>query len=166
MSWVVDLRERLATPPPRRLPPPETRRAAVLVPLYVDAGELWVLLTTRADGLPHHRSQIAFPGGSIELGEDAWQAAARETEEELGIAPPLLLELGRLDEVDTPTGFHVLPFVAAVPHPVPTRPNPAEIAEVFPLPLTALANPQLIEEREVLIDGRSHAIVVFHVGGR
>jgi len=41
------------------------RRAAVLVPLYVDAGGLWVLLTRRAEDLPYHRGQIAAKFGRL-----------------------------------------------------------------------------------------------------
>ena len=78
-SWIVALRERLASPPSRRLPASDLRPASVLVPLYVDAGELWTVLTKRTDTLPSHRSQIAFPGGGRELKEDPWGAALRET---------------------------------------------------------------------------------------
>ncbi|HSF39925.1 MAG TPA: hypothetical protein VLT87_09050, partial [Thermoanaerobaculia bacterium] len=58
-SWIVALRERLSSPPPRRLPASDLRQASVLVPLYVNAGELWTVLTKRTDTLPSHRSQIA-----------------------------------------------------------------------------------------------------------
>ena len=40
-SWILALRERLASPPQRRLAAVDLRPASVLVPLYVDAGELW-----------------------------------------------------------------------------------------------------------------------------
>ena len=120
-SWIIEIRERLSSPPGRRLPPSEARQAAVLVPLYVDAGELWTVLTKRADHLPHHQSQIAFPGGAREIGEDPWAAALRETEEELGIDSGKVLRLGELDETATPSGFQIIPCVGAVPHPLETR---------------------------------------------
>jgi 8-oxo-dGTP pyrophosphatase MutT (NUDIX family) len=166
-SWIEDLRERLASPAPLRLSPPpgkEPRRAAVLVPLFVEARELWVVLTRRSDELPQHRGQIAFPGGGLELGEDPWRAALRETEEELGLSASTLLRLGQLDEADSSTGFRIVPCVAAVPWPAPFRPSEAEIAEVFSVPLRALAEPQLVEEREVLVDGRRRSLRVYHVG--
>ena len=102
-SWIVELRNRLSTPPAGRLPPTDDRQAAVLVPLYVDAGELWTVLTQRTDKLPHHKGQIAFPGGSLEAGEDPWEAAVRETEEEIGIERKKILRLGDLDEAQTPS---------------------------------------------------------------
>lgn len=165
-SWIVDVRQRLAEPPPERLPIGEARRAAVLVPLYVDAGALWVVLTRRAEELPHHRSQIAFPGGALEPGEEPWPGALREAQEEIGLDPRRVLHLGHLDEEETPTGFNVLPCVGAVPHPVETRPNASEVAEVFALPLLAIANPQLVERRAVLLDGVERELTIFHVGGR
>jgi len=165
-SWIVELRHRLSTPPPRRLPPKEARHAAVLVPLYVDAGELWTVLTQRTDKLPHHKSQFAFPGGSLDSGETAWDAALREAEEEVGFAPERVLRLGELDEAETPSGFRIVPCVGAVAFPLEPKINEDEIAEIFSVPLTALANPRLVEEKPVVINGRQRKIRIYHVGGR
>lgn len=165
-SWIIDLRTRLAKPPGQRLPPTDARRAAVLVPLYVDAGELWTLLTKRSDALPTHRGQIAFPGGALEEEEDAWTAALRETHEEVGIEPQKILRLGALDEAETPSGFHILPFVGAVPFPVETSPNPDEIEEIFSVPISAFLNPSMVEDRAVAIDGQQRLMRVYHLGGR
>lgn len=165
-SWIEEIRNRLATPPPQRLRPAEARQAAVLVPLYVDAGELWSVLTVRSDELPHHKSQIAFPGGSREIGEDPWAAALRETEEEVGIEPSGILRLGQLDEADTPSGFRIIPCVGAVPFPFETRINQREIADIFSVPLTAFANPRLVEDRPVLINGEERVLRIYHIGSR
>ena len=165
-SWITEIRERLAAPPPRRLAASDLRPAAVLVPLYVDAGELWTILTKRADTLPSHRSQIAFPGGGRDFKEDPWGAAVREAHEEIGLEPKTVLRLGELDEGETPAGFRVIPCVGAVPRTFQAQPNAGEIAEVFSLPLTAFSNPQLVEERAVKIDGVARMLRIYHVGGR
>ena len=162
--WILTLRERLSSPPPRRLGPSELRQASVLVPLYVDAGELWTILTKRTDDLPSHRGQIAFPGGGRELKEDPWAAALRETQEEIGLDPKVVLKLGELDEVESPAGFRVIPCVGAVPYPYEARPSEAEIAEVWSLPLSAFANPRVVEERPVEIDGAVRNLRIYHVG--
>lgn len=154
-SWIFELRHRLATPPPQRLPASEVRQAAVLVPLYVDSGELWTVLTKRSESLPHHRGQIAFPGGGREIGEDPWDAALRETQEELGIEPSRIVRVGELDEASTPSGFHIVPCVGAVPFPLETTVNHEEIAEVFPVPLLAFTDYRVVEDRLVKIDGWS-----------
>jgi 8-oxo-dGTP pyrophosphatase MutT (NUDIX family) len=169
-SWLLEVQRRLGSPPPRRLALGDARPAAVLVPLYVDGGELWTVLTRRTDELPAHRGQFAFPGGGREVGEEAWTAALRESEEELGIEPRTVMRLGELDEVDTSTGFRIVPCVGAIPAPggagPQMRPNPLEIAEVLPLPLSAFADPQLVEEREVRLDGVVRRIRVYHLGSR
>lgn len=165
-SWITTVRNCLASPPPRRLPASDLRPAAVLVPLYVNAGELWTVLTKRTETLPSHRSQIAFPGGGRELKEDPWAAALRETQEEIGIDPQAVLPLGELDEGDTPTGFRVIPCVGAVPFPLKVEPSAHEIAEVIHLPLSAFTNPLLVEERNVVINGVTRALRIYHVGNR
>lgn len=163
-SWIEEVRGRLGSPAPLRLPADEARHAAVLVPLYVAGGELWTLLTRRSQELPHHRGQIAFPGGGREPGENFWQAALRESEEEIGLLPRLVLRLGELDEVGTPTGFRIVPCVGAIPHPFDPRPNPGEIAEVFAAPIAALARPEAMEERRIVLNGRERTLRVYSVG--
>jgi 8-oxo-dGTP pyrophosphatase MutT (NUDIX family) len=165
-SWIEEVKRRLSTPAPSRLPPSEARQAAILVPLYVDAGQLWTVLTKRSDQLPHHRSQIAFPGGARETGEDAWTTALRETEEELGLESNRILRLGQLDEAWTPSGYHIVPCVAAVPFPLELDPNREEIAETFSVPVLEFANPRLVEEREVVINGTERVLRSYHVAGR
>lgn len=165
-SWIKELRQRLTSPKPRRLPPSEARQAAVLIPLFVDAGELWMVLTKRSDRVPHHRGQIAFPGGGREIGEDAWSAALREAEEEIGLESKRVIPIGELDETDTPSGFHIIPCVGAVPHPFESQVNEDEIAEVFTVPLLAFADFRVVEDRLVRIDGVERSIRVYHVGSR
>jgi 8-oxo-dGTP pyrophosphatase MutT (NUDIX family) len=165
-SWIQEIRDRLASPPPRRLAASDLRQAAVLVPLYVDAGELWTVLTRRASDLPTHRSQIAFPGGGRELKEDPWAAALRETQEEIGLDPKAILRLGELDEGETPAGFRVIPCVGVIPFPYKVTPNAGEIDEIFSLPLSAFSNPKMVEERPVKINGVERLLLVYHIGNR
>ena len=165
-SWLLEVRRRLESPLPKRLAPGEGRSAAVLVPLFVDAGELWTLLTRRTEELPTHKSQIAFPGGGAEDGEDAWKTALRESQEEVGLEPAKVLPLGQLDEYETPSGFRIVPCVGAVPADFEMRIDPGEIAEAFRVPLTAFANPRLVEDRTIRIDGAERVIRVYHVGSR
>lgn len=163
-SWIEEVRRRLESPPPRRLASAEGRRAAVLVPLFVEGGELWALLTRRAETLPQHRGQIAFPGGGRETGEDPWAAALRESAEEIGLLPQGVLRLGELDEVATPSGFRIVPCVGAIPATFRAEANPEEIEEVFAAPISALAHPNLVEDREVRINGKRRNLRIYHVG--
>ncbi len=165
-SWITEIRARLENPPPNVLPPSDVRQAAVLIPLYVDAGQLWTVLTKRTEHLPTHKGQIAFAGGSLEDGEDAWQGALREAQEEIGLEPTSVLKLGCLDEAETPAGFRVTPCVGVVPYPLETTINEDEIEDVFAVPLNNLANPDLVEDRAVLIDGKERVLRIYHVGRR
>jgi hypothetical protein len=56
------------------------RPAAVLVPILARAPEVTLLLTERAPHLREHSGQIAFPGGKLDAGESALQAALREAQ--------------------------------------------------------------------------------------
>jgi 8-oxo-dGTP pyrophosphatase MutT (NUDIX family) len=124
------------------------------------------VLTKRSEDLPHHRGQYAFPGGGLEPGEDAWQAAVRETQEEIGIPSDKVLPLGQLDEAETPSGYRIVPWVAAVPYPLATEINEGEIAEVFSAPVLAFSNPRMVEDRAVEIDGVERMLRIYHVGSR
>ncbi len=163
-SWIQEVRTRLERPHPKRLPPSEDRQAAVLVPLYVDSGELWTVLTRKSEELRNHRGQVAFPGGSLEPGEDLWQAAVREAEEEVALDSKTVLPLGMLDELPSISGFRVVPCVGAVPFPLDLQADRSEVDEVFSVPLSACADPQWVEERQVTVNGRDRWVRVYHVG--
>jgi hypothetical protein len=61
----------------------------------------------------------------------------------------VVLDLGRLAPVTTPAGLMIVPCVGAVPTPAVEKRSPpqpgAAVVEVVPLPLSALAAPQLVE---------------------
>ena len=137
---------------PLTLSPGSARCSAVLVPLRGSADEpdrLEVVLTRRAEELGHHAGQVSFPGGGIEQ-EDAGpeEAALREAEEELGIPPARVELIGRLDDMLTVTGFHVVPVVGVIAPDLILRPDANEVARVFAVPLGALMQADRWERRE------------------
>lgn len=164
VPWIQEVRSRLVKPPPGRLPHSDDRQAAVLVPLYVNAGELWTVLTRRSQELRHHSGQIGFPGGGLESGEDLWQGALREAREEIDLDTHGVLQLGNLDEQHSSAGYRVVPCVGAVPFPLEIEADGGEIEDVFSIPLTACANPQWVEEREITLNDKPHWIRIYHVG--
>lgn len=117
--------------------------AAVLVPLFLQKGQYQILFTQRSMEVREHKGQIAFPGGMREPQDvDLQFTALRETEEELGIRPEGIEVLGELNELITPTGYHITPFVGIIPHPYEYRLNRQEIAGIIEVPLDHLLAPQ------------------------
>ena len=120
--------------------PPEIRPAAVLIAV-TDRGEPGVILTHRPEDMRAHPGQVAFPGGKLDPGEDAVQAALREAHEELGINSSDVRIIGASDRFITGTGYDVTPVLALVPPDLPIVPNSAEVSAWFEAPLGYLLDP-------------------------
>ena len=112
----------------------DLRPAAVLIPVVARPEGATVLLTRRADTLARHTGQIAFPGGRLDPGENAVQAALREADEEVALNPSAVQVLGLSDAYETGTGFLVTPVVGWLREPPRVTPSPDEVAEVFETP--------------------------------
>jgi 8-oxo-dGTP pyrophosphatase MutT (NUDIX family) len=137
------------------------RRASVLVPLIDRADGLTVLLTERTQHLTDHAGQIAFPGGRQEPEDvDEIDAALRETEEEIGLPRGFVRVIGRLDTYVTSTRFSVTPVVGLIRPPFPLRPDPHEVADVFEVPLSFIADPVNHERRSREFHGRTRHFYV------
>ena len=120
--------------------PPEIRPAAVLIAV-TDRAEPGVILTHRPDDMRAHPGQVAFPGGKLDPGEDAVQAALREAHEELAIKPSDVRIIGASDRFVTGTGYDVTPVLALVPPDLSLVPNPVEVASWFEAPLGFVLDP-------------------------
>jgi 8-oxo-dGTP pyrophosphatase MutT (NUDIX family) len=118
------------------------RPAAVLVPIQERHDGEYLVLTKRADGLPTHKGQIAFPGGSVDASDaDAVQAALREGYEEIGLPPDCVRILGQLDQVTAGYGFVVTPVVAVIPAHCEFRIDRAETSAVASIPIKTFVEP-------------------------
>jgi 8-oxo-dGTP pyrophosphatase MutT (NUDIX family) len=114
--------------------------AAVLVPLYLENGELHAVLTRRQSDLRRHAGEISFPGGRPEPGEDDLRTTAlRETEEEIGLPAAAVEVLGALQPTTTmATGYTIYPFVGMIAPGHTWTASAGEVAEVIELPLRSL----------------------------
>lgn len=135
------------------------RDAAVLVGLVPRGEGLAVLLTRRNDALRNHAGQVSFPGGRVDPGDvDVVDAALRETAEEVGIERGCIQPLGYLDPLATVTGFRVWPVVARLHPGFVARPDAAEVADVFEVPLGFLLDPINRVERRFDHAGRTRRV--------
>jgi 8-oxo-dGTP pyrophosphatase MutT (NUDIX family) len=108
-------------------------RAAVLVPLFEDGGELHLILTRRHGGMATHPGDVVFPGGRIESGDGGPEdAARREAWEEIGLPREGIEVLGGLEPTSTrSTEMLIVPVVARVARPQRYVPAPGEVEVVL-----------------------------------
>jgi 8-oxo-dGTP pyrophosphatase MutT (NUDIX family) len=174
-SW----RDRLRAFPVRAIEPAGRRHAAVAVALTQEgfgsdvdglpSHAAWssapaLLLTRRADTLRAHAGQWAMPGGRIDHGESAEQAALRELHEEVGLDLDDGALLGRLDDYATRSGYVITPVVVWAGEARVLSPNPAEVASVHRIPVSELmrADAPMLNH----VKGAEHPVLRMPVGTR
>lgn len=126
----------------------DSRRSyAVLVPLVEREGELCLLYEVRAKTLRRQPGEVCFPGGRIEEGETPEECALRETWEELGVPGEAVKLLGQLDFIAHRANFLMQPVLGVIDSGAleVMRPSPAEVEEVFFVPLSHLLETEPLE---------------------
>jgi 8-oxo-dGTP pyrophosphatase MutT (NUDIX family) len=135
------LRELLLTPEEAAaLDAPGTKDAAVLVPLYLDGGELVAVLTERRADLRRHAGEISFPGGRQDHADEELRVTAlREAEEEIGLPADAVELVGALPPVGTfVTGYRIHSFVGLIQPGLAWTPQETEVEQVLELSLRDL----------------------------
>ncbi len=128
----------------------DLRHAAVAVTIIPgDDGEPAFVLTRRAARLSTHKGQWALPGGRVEPGETAEQAALRELEEEVGLSLATSAILGVLDDYETRSGYNITPVVVWCGEDGTLAPDPSEVAEVYRVALAELEHPEVPRLRTI-----------------
>ena len=109
---------------------------AVLCPLVERPDGLHLLFEVRSAGVSQS-GETCFPGGQMEPGETPADCALRETEEELSIPRAEIRLLGQGDFICNQRGFLLCPVLGLVSAAgiAALHPAPAEVAEVFTVPL-------------------------------
>jgi 8-oxo-dGTP pyrophosphatase MutT (NUDIX family) len=129
--------------------------AAVLVPVIDDGDEARVIFTRRTATLRKHSGQIAFPGGAIDPEDGSpEEAAMREAEEEIGLAPVFVEPVGRLPQYLAATGFRITPVLSVVQRGFELKLNPDEVDDVFEVPLSFLMDPSNHQTGSRVWDGK------------
>ena len=161
MSLSDRLRAALARPAPRGLlagdieePSSTEAKAAAVLVAVTDRDNPGVILTVRREDMRTHAGQVAFPGGRIDPGETAVQAALREAWEELELDSSLVEPVAELESYRTITGYVVTPVIGVVPPDLPLSPHDREVADWFEAPLDHLLNPSNHRRQSAVFAGR------------
>jgi 8-oxo-dGTP pyrophosphatase MutT (NUDIX family) len=141
-SFDAALRERiadhLAGHERRAVTDGERKRAAVAVVVVESDGAAAFVLCRRAARMNSHSFQWALPGGRLDPGETAIDAARRELHEELGVDLGVETVLGVLDDYPTRSGYVITPVVLWGGDVVDFTPAPDEVHAVYRVGLDEL----------------------------
>jgi 8-oxo-dGTP pyrophosphatase MutT (NUDIX family) len=149
------------------LPGARVMHAAVLVPLIPREVEIHVLLTQRTPHLNDHPSQISFPGGRVEGGdENRTETALREAEEEIGLPRARVDIIGTLPDYDMPSGFKVSPVVGWIEPPLELKLDPVEVDSAFEVPLSFILDPANHQRRSYHFNNRHRSYLAMPYQGR
>ncbi len=117
------------------------KAAAVLIAMTERKEAPGFLLLHRPSNMRAHPGQVALPGGRIDPGESAVEAALREAWEELGIPPDAVRVIGQTDTYRTGTGYEIAPVLGVIPPDLDIHPNPSEVAQWFEAPVDFVLHP-------------------------
>ncbi len=130
---------------------PDARKAAVLVPLFEQDGEIYIVFIRRASTLRSHSGEIAFPGGSVDVTDASpVMTALREAQEEIGLDPSKVEVLGVLAPVFTVvSNFLITPVVAFLPQGLgELHLQTSEVKELILVPLRGVADPAILHTEQ------------------
>lgn len=132
--------------------------AAVLIAI-TERPRPGVLLLHRPSTMRAHPGQIAFPGGRMDPGETAIEAALREAHEELGIRAGDVRVIGTSDLYRTGSGYEITPVIGMIPPDLAIHPNPAEVAQWFEAPVDFVLDPANQITRTMEFEGQNHSFI-------
>jgi 8-oxo-dGTP pyrophosphatase MutT (NUDIX family) len=126
---------------------PDARPSAVLVALVDGDNGAEVLLTKRSEMLRNHRGEISLPGGRLDPGESPVEAALREADEEVGLAPAAVRVHGQLSHLSTIVSrSYIVPVVGTIDERPQLTPHDREVARILWVPVAELISPTTFRE--------------------
>jgi 8-oxo-dGTP pyrophosphatase MutT (NUDIX family) len=145
-------------------------RAAVAMIMRELSDDLEILFIERAtDDRDPWSGHLAFPGGKVEQGEQARQAAERETREEIGLDLDYERYLGRMSDIvgaNLPVRVSCFAYatISTAIHPVVNH----EVRDVFWVKLSDIRDPERHQMVTVGFSGRSLEVpaIILPQGGK
>lgn len=147
---------------------PHAQKASVLSLFYPVNEILHFVMIQRPAYNGTHGGQVSFPGGKIEsLDSNAWNAALRETKEEIGVEPDRIIFVGPLSPIYIPpSNFFVHPFIGAATH----KPNfildPNEVESIIETPVNILTDNSIKSEMMFRRDNMQMQVPCYNIGGK
>ncbi|MFM2230390.1 MAG: putative Nudix hydrolase NudL [Bacteroidota bacterium] len=147
----------------------KARKAAVLMLCYPHKDNTYFVLIQRNSYPGVHSSQMAFPGGKVEL-EDAslLQTALREAWEEVGVHPANVAFVKAYTEVFIPpSNFLVAPFLGYTTQRPEFVLQIEEVSDILEVPLTQLLDDSnLIDTTLTTSYAKDIQVPAFHLEGK
>ena len=122
------------------------RKAAVMMLFYPKNKQTHLVLIVRNTYPGIHSSQIAFPGGKVELEDESLaHTALRETHEEIGVHPEKITVIKAFSEIYIPpSNFLVAPFLGISHTELTFTEQEDEVAGIIELPIVEFLNEENI----------------------
>ncbi|WP_082232142.1 NUDIX hydrolase [Halobacillus massiliensis] len=134
--------EKMKNHQPKVIGQKNLNKYSLLLPLIEKEGELHLLFEVRSLNMRRQPGEICFPGGKVDKEDQAAKdAAVREAKEELGISDLDIQNVYPFDYMVSPFGMMVTTYVGFLNcEENLLKPNPAEVEEVFTVPLSFFKN--------------------------
>ena len=155
VQWEMGSVHRLLNDLPK-IPGPDSTEAAVLILLYPEDNSVYTVLMQRPDYDGAHGGQISFPGGKKEAHDKTLiDTAIREAGEEAGIPEEEISVINTLTPLYIPVSdINVTPVLAWSKKKPAFRHHPDEVAFLFEVKLSRLANETLVKTTPMPVRGQ------------
>lgn len=143
------------------------RESGVLIWLYPNKNKIFTRLILRAEG-GVHSGQVAFPGGQADGNDNGfWHTALREANEEIGLPPDKISQVGALTPLYIPpSNFWVHPFIGRGEKGEYTTISKAEVQTFFDVDIFNLLNPVSKGEKLITVSsGEKITVPIYTLEG-
>ncbi len=165
---ITRLRQALSQRHKRHIADASRVLSAVLVPIFYEQGQYYLLFTKRTETVKVHKGQISFPGGTYEeRDETLLDTALRESAEEIGLMADEVEVLGELDDTVTTTSNYIIsPFVAYITRSHQFEVDGEETEGIIEVPILRLLDKDCLRQETEVIDGETVTLYFYHYQGK